>query len=294
MFNQFKRIISDKVILFKKPYLSFSQKFLISCNYSKIVFKRFLDGKVTTFKKEKFLGFKVSFDSYNDFFWTFREIFVLGDYYFKTDSEVPVCIDCGGNIGITTLYFKYIYPNSKVYTFEAEPHNVDLINKNIKDSKIEGVTVIGKAVGKEKGTLTFHGANRMGSIVEEFYKEKKEIQLQKGRAEIENKIEVEVVPLSEYMTEPHYDVLKLDIEGVEADVLREIDSKGLLGKVDQVILEYHRFSFEKNKLTDIINIFERNHSSLFFDSPENDIAEASNKKNQTFMIYASINAHKIL
>lgn len=286
MLNQFKRIVNDKITLFSNPYISVSKKLLIGCNYSKIVFKRFLDGRILSFKKEKFLGYKVSFDSYDDFFWTFREIFVLGDYHFKTDNKEPICIDCGGNIGITTLYFKYIYPKAKVYIFEAEPHNVDLINKNLKDSKIKGVTVIGKAVGKEHGTLTFHGANRMGSLVEDFYERKKEVQLQKGRTEIENKVEVDVIPLSEYMTESHYDVLKLDIEGVEADVLKEIDSKGILSKVDQIMLEYHRFSFEKNKLTDIIEVLEKNHYDLSFDSHYKDVQKIKERQNHAFMIYA--------
>lgn len=292
MVGQIFRYIDDVTRLYSNNYLTFGKKLAICSAYTKIVAKRFFDGKIGNFRNEKFLGFKISFDSYNDFYWTFREVFVLGDYHFYTENPQPICIDCGGNIGVTTMYFKYIYPSAKVFTFEAEPHNVDLIKRNLKDSGITDVTVIGKAVGKEKCTVVFRGANRMGSIVEDLYEAKKGVQIKKGRVEIENQVEVEVVPLSEYMDEEHYDVLKMDIEGVEADVLEEINSHGILDKVDQVMLEYHRFSFDKNKLANIVKILEEHNYDMAFDSHFKRVTDMIGRKNYAFMIYALKNKLK--
>jgi hypothetical protein len=40
---------------------------------------------------------------------------------FKTDSRNPIIIDCGANIGVATIYFKRLYPDSRILSFEANP-----------------------------------------------------------------------------------------------------------------------------------------------------------------------------
>lgn len=55
-------------------------------------------------------------------------------------------------------------------------------------------------------------------------------------AEDANIIEVETEPLSSYITRK-IDLLKIDIEGVEGEVLKEIQPK--LKLVDKLFIEYH-------------------------------------------------------
>lgn len=286
MIQQLKRVWKDSLGLITRKGLKISQCFFILCAYYKIVLKRFLNHRVGTFHKESFLGFKVDFNSYDDFFWTFREIFVIGEYHVEVDKTNPVFIDCGGNIGITTLYFKFLYPQAKVLTFEAEPHNAQILESNLKQSNVSDVTVVNKAVGARHDTLTFFGGNRAGTLFEEFNEDKKESQLKKGREDILNKVEVAMVPLSEYI-DTDIDVLKIDIEGAEGDVIDELNKKGLLKKVQHIAIEYHRFSFEKNRLSDIISSLEDNHFNIAFDSEYKTSKEWLAKKNHAFMIYAS-------
>ena len=42
------------------------------------------------------------------------------EYYFHTDKENPVIIDAGANIGDSMIYFKYLYPQATIYSFEPD------------------------------------------------------------------------------------------------------------------------------------------------------------------------------
>ncbi|MGM0411165.1 MAG: FkbM family methyltransferase, partial [Bacillota bacterium] len=42
----------------------------------------------------------------------------------------PVIIDCGGNIGLSTLYLAIQYPEAKIYTIEPDEDNFEILRKN--------------------------------------------------------------------------------------------------------------------------------------------------------------------
>jgi FkbM family methyltransferase len=44
---------------------------------------------------------------------------------------MPVIIDCGGNIGLSVLYFKYLFPNSVITVFEPSPPVFEILKENI-------------------------------------------------------------------------------------------------------------------------------------------------------------------
>jgi hypothetical protein len=49
---------------------------------------------------------------------------------------------------------------------------------------------------------------------------------------------VETVPLSTYIGD-HLDFLKLDVEGMEKDIIDEVASAGKLGAIEKLVCEYH-------------------------------------------------------
>src|SRR5688572_17057445 len=70
-------------------------------------------------KKEKtiFNGHEISFLSPFWFLHSVDEIFVEEVYKFKAESDHPVILDCGANIGLSLVYFKKLYPNAHIIAF---------------------------------------------------------------------------------------------------------------------------------------------------------------------------------
>ncbi len=63
------------------------------------------------------LGFDITLNSYQDLAFLFREIFIDKDYYVPLNNNSPIIIDCGSNEGLSILFFKMIYPDSKIFGF---------------------------------------------------------------------------------------------------------------------------------------------------------------------------------
>lgn len=87
--------------------------------------------KITSiqFRRQKFLGYKVDFDNYGSFFALFTEMFVYNIYYFRSSEKAPFIVDCGGNIGMSLLYFKYLFPKAHIECYEPDPSTFQLLKK---------------------------------------------------------------------------------------------------------------------------------------------------------------------
>ena len=60
---------------------------------------------------QKIFKFKVSAYDHGTLMFLFEEIFLSQDYYFFTEKKNPQIIDCGANIGMSTLYLKFFIQN---------------------------------------------------------------------------------------------------------------------------------------------------------------------------------------
>lgn len=184
-----------------------------------------------------------------------EEKFVKNEYEFKLSTNTPKIIDAGAHIGITTLYFKKKYPESKIIAFEPDKQNCLLFEENMKVNNIHGVVCVNAALSNKKGTASLFTSNENenpwtwgNTIVKNLW----------GPNDPDNKeIQVSTVLLSDYITSP-VDILKLDIEGAEEIVLYEIKEKLFL--INNIVLEFHgtKFNKEHNKIEKIILLLLQN------------------------------------
>lgn len=171
---------------------------------------------------------KVKYCHFGNLEYVFNEVFLRSEYLVKIEKDEPVIIDAGANIGLTTLYFKLLWPKSSIIAFEPDEKAFDCLDQNIKGNKLEDVFVKQSALAKEKGQLTFYSdADSDGSLTNS--------SSQVGGT---NKTQVEAVKLSEYITQP-VDLLKMDIEGGEFDVMDDLIGSGKISFVNQIYMEYH-------------------------------------------------------
>jgi FkbM family methyltransferase len=155
-----------------------------------------------------------------------HEIFVAGLYEIPLpvsgDGRPPLLIDAGANIGLAPLFWKMRCGDFRYVGFEADPAAAAVCRRNLAAWDCAG-TLHEAAVAGQRGRRRF-GRDRADAGALDWA----------GRNE--EAIEVETVPLSEFLTEP-VDLLKLDIEGAESEVLAEIEP--CLHHVQNIFVEFH-------------------------------------------------------
>lgn len=185
------------------------------------------------------------------FFSAFKEIFVEGIYSFPSSNQKPIILDCGANIGLGILYFKKMYPQSRVIAYEADPDIFDILKKNILSNGIEGVEFHNKAVWSSFTTVNFH---REGADA--------------GRIDIgsdKNLISIPAVSLASLIESQSFDLVKIDIEGAEVEALQGCAE--LLDRLHFIFVEFHSFSEKRQALGTLITAFERYGFKVHIHSP---------------------------
>jgi FkbM family methyltransferase len=199
----------------------------------------------------KLFGGSIYFTTPLEFLHGIREIFIDGIYRQSLRSE-PLIFDCGANIGLSVIYMKQLYPGATIVAFEPDDRNFELLQKNVLSLNYKNVSLRKEAVWIENTELQFADTGSMSSRIE---------QGSTGKTKA-----VKAIRLKELMTGP-VDFLKLDIEGAEYEVLKDIKDK--LSLVKNMFLEYHGNFDQSAELSQMFGWLTENGFSYY-------IKEASN------------------
>jgi FkbM family methyltransferase len=220
--------------------------FLTDKNYRSFTFLLILYGNRRRFKETnlRFSKYKLKIPDALSFIWQIKEIYFQKAYKFNSARNNPLIIDCGANVGTSVLFFKELYPSSRITAFEADPKIFTYLKENLSKNSISDVNLVNKAVWIENSVLKFEseGADGASLIVD---------------AEYENVIEVESIRLKDFVSEirERIDMLKIDIEGAEVQVLADIADE--LIKIDHVFVEYHSFTKMGQSLGNLLQVLEK-------------------------------------
>lgn len=182
----------------------------------------------------------------------YEEIFVQEIYKFTTQSNMPYIIDGGANIGLATLYFKKLFPNSEIIAFEPDTQIFKTLEKNIKSFGLKNITLMKYGLWNKNETLNFYTEGADGGTID---------QERKNSGKFES---IEVQSLLPYLNKT-VDFLKLDIEGAESVVIKDIESH--LYNVNRIFVEYHSFVRQTQNLGEIISILENSGFRLHINAP---------------------------
>lgn len=181
--------------------------------------------------------------------YVYREVFAERDYWFRTEAVAPVIIDGGGNIGMSTLFFKALYPNASISVFEPAPWACAAMEETIRANALEDIVVHNVGLAEHDGELElFHDERDPGALVMSVH----------PHEALPSSTRVRAVRLSSYVNGP-VDYLKLDVEGSEMGVLRDLDAAGKLGLIEQIGMEYHHhMPPDCDTLGECLSLLERN------------------------------------
>ncbi len=183
------------------------------------------------------------------------EIFEDKEYAFETDGEAPLIFDCGAHVGLAVIYFNIRYPKSRIIAFEADPENVELLKKNIEVNSLSDVTVVNAALWSSEGRADLYSEINDGdpwtwgnTVIHDIW----------GDADGSRKRTVRTTCLSRYIADEPIDFVKIDIEGAEEAVIREVQPQ--LHKIREMLIEFHgtNTSREVNDIGRISEMLERN------------------------------------
>ena len=196
---------------------------------------------------QKIFQFTVSGLSYKTMGYLFEEIFLNDEYRFESDKSDPKIIDCGANIGMTVLYFKYLFPDCSIIAFEPNPFVFQLLQKNVEQNKLTNVTLVNAGLSSENGACTFYYEDFKGTLLGSILKER-------GGA---NTLTIQTHRLSGYLKENYFDLVKIDIEGAETKVINDLLENNCLQNAQNYIIEYHhRINKNKSNLSSFLKAFE--------------------------------------
>jgi len=213
--------------------LSWQNKIRIFTEYIRLTLKILVRKKSTEAGTERVLDYRVRHFGIGSLQFLFREIFVRNEYFFEATVDRPLIFDCGANIGLATLFFKRLYPRCEIHAFEPDPETFQALKDNVDRNGLTDVHLHNVALAEKPGQLAFFvpsgpaGSPLMSTV---------------SRRSLEastRRIVVNASTLSTYMSDREVDFLKMDVEGAEECVLRELAVTGTLRQVQAMAVEYH-------------------------------------------------------
>jgi FkbM family methyltransferase len=194
----------------------------------------------------EFLGHRLEYFNQSDALFLIHEIFVNGAYTFESSNPRPRIVDCGANIGMAVLFFKTFRPDAEVIAFEPDPTTFARLVQTIEVNGLRGVRLENAAVGDKDGTVAFYGSRSgSGGITAS-------VEPSWGG---DTRQEVRAVRLSSWIKEP-IDFLKLDVEGAEYDVVRDLVDSDAIGWVREAVIEYHELATRPDGLSHMIEALQ--------------------------------------
>lgn len=170
--------------------------------------------------------------------WTANEVLCNTGYNFSV-NEPYIMFDIGFNIGTTSLYFAQKENIKQIYAFEPfiPTYNQGLNNLKLNPKYSNKINLFDYGLGVEDKILKIPYNEKLPGAMSTLFENSTDKYSSIEEVKIKNAYNV----LSEIIERHKEKVfIKLDTEGSEFEILPSLDEKGLLEKVDVLIMEYHR------------------------------------------------------
>lgn len=128
--------------------------------------------------------------------------------------QVGCIYDVGAHIGFFSMVLAHCFQSARVYAFEPNPRNYKRLTINIgRNGLVARINPVDRAVSDESHQAQFYvgGSSWSGSLI------------RNHRDDYETECNVQTISLDEAVFRDHYpapDLIKIDVEGAEAQVLR--------------------------------------------------------------------------
>ncbi|WP_298148005.1 FkbM family methyltransferase [Flavobacterium sp.] len=166
--------------------------------------------------------------------------------YRKNFNQEPECfLDCGGNIGLTSIFFKAAVPNVKICIVEPDTENFKFIEQNFCENNLTDAHLFKSGIWSSDTFLEVNSSYGDGN---HWAKSVQETTTDTGLHGIS------ISDLQNRLKWPIIDILKIDIEGAEAEVFNTQKSDlTFLAKTKVLAIEIHEDVIEKQTILDVLD-----------------------------------------
>jgi FkbM family methyltransferase len=201
----------------------------------------------------RMLDYELRYSDLLSFCPQWHDIFIDGALEFRPPSAAPRILDCGGNIGLASLFFKRRFPAARITAYEADPALFAMMKANLAKNGASDVEMVQAALWTATGRVTFRSEGSDSGMIDGL-----------SGAVAGTSVEVPSLRLRDVITDlttgangtaGRIDLLKLDIEGAEDAVLA--DCEPVLDRVGAIVLDLHEFTPADRQAPRVLNLLTR-------------------------------------
>jgi FkbM family methyltransferase len=176
-----------------------------------------------------------------------HDLFVDGALDYRADSAAPRILDCGGNLGLASLFFKRRFPAARITAYEADPALFRMLRANLDANGAADVEAVHAALWTANGRVTFHAEGSDSGMIGSL-----------PGAVAGTAVEVPSLRLRDLIegdANGRIDLLKLDIEGAEDTVLA--DCEPVLHRIGAIVMDLHEFDPADRQAPRVLDLLTR-------------------------------------
>jgi FkbM family methyltransferase len=196
----------------------------------------------------RMLDYKLQYSDLLSFCPQWHDIFIDGALEYRADSAAPRILDCGGNLGLASLFLKRRFPSARITAYEADPALFSMLRANLDANGAADVETVHAALWTTNGRVTFQAEGSDSGMIGTL-----------SGAVAGTAVDVPSLRLRDLIecdANGRIDLLKLDIEGAEDAVLA--DCEPVLHRVGAIVMDLHEFDPVDRQAPRVLELLARN------------------------------------
>ena len=204
----------------------------------------------------RMLDYELQYSDLLTFCPQWHEIFVAGALDFRALSAAPRILDCGGNVGLASLFFKRRFPAARITAYEADPALFAIMKTNLAANGASDVETVQAALWITNGRVTFRAEGSDSGGIDGLPGTLAGASVDVPSLRLHDVISQGANPSRESDgPAERIDLLKLDIEGAEDAVLA--DCEPVLHRVGAIVMDLHEFAPGDRQTPRVLNLLTR-------------------------------------
>jgi len=196
----------------------------------------------------RMLDYELKYSDLLSFCPQWHDIFIDGALEYRADSASPRILDCGGNLGLASLFFKRRFPSARITAYEADPALFEILRANLDANGAADVETVHAALWTTNGRVTFQAEGSDSGMIGTL-----------SGVVAGKSVDVPSLRLRDLIERDangRIDLLKLDIEGAEDAVLA--DCEPVLHRVGAIVMDLHEFDPVDRQAPRVLELLARN------------------------------------